>query len=205
MHFPVRPRFPDRSGCRGRDLTTRVRSARRIQRCHVSRCHDPGPWQAALARSRIRRPTTHPVHCSNDNGSEKVAGNRDQPCRRATSENDGVGGKRLFYCLRRKILSELAGVSFSGRATHRRCDVYLKRPTASSDLRPPKKRPTFSRLYGDLANTGATMAQRKNERHKGSNRLTSVVSFLENLERMFRVIPTSHLDTSSRWILIRRR
>ena len=79
MRSPVRPRFPDRSGCRGRDLTTRVRSARRIQRCRVSRCHDPGPWQAALARSRTWRPTTHRVHCSSDNGSEKAAGNRDQP------------------------------------------------------------------------------------------------------------------------------
>lgn len=36
-------RFLDWSGCRGRDLTTQVRSARRIQSCHVSRCHDPGP------------------------------------------------------------------------------------------------------------------------------------------------------------------
>ena len=78
MRSPVRPRFSDRSGCRGRDLTTRVRSARRIQRCHVSRCHDPGRWQAALARSRTRRSTTHPVHCSSDNGSKKAAGNRDQ-------------------------------------------------------------------------------------------------------------------------------
>ena len=43
MRSPVRPRFLDWSGCRGRDLTTRVRSARRTQRCHVSRCHDPGP------------------------------------------------------------------------------------------------------------------------------------------------------------------
>ena len=29
MRSPLRPRFPDRSGCHGRDLTTRVRSARR--------------------------------------------------------------------------------------------------------------------------------------------------------------------------------
>ena len=72
MRSPLRPRFPNRSDCHGRNLTTRVRSARRIQRCHVCRCHDPGPWQAALARSRKRRPTTHPFHCSSDNGSEKA-------------------------------------------------------------------------------------------------------------------------------------
>ena len=44
-----------------------VRSVRRIQRYHVCRCHDPGPWQAALARSRKRRPPTHPFHRSSDN------------------------------------------------------------------------------------------------------------------------------------------
>jgi hypothetical protein len=76
MRAPLRPRFPDRSSCHGRDLTTRVRSARRIRRCHVCRYHDPGPWQAALARSRTRRPTIHPVHRSSDNGSEKAAGKR---------------------------------------------------------------------------------------------------------------------------------
>ena len=52
MRSPVRPRFLDWSGCRGRDLTTQVRSARRIQSCHVSRCHDPARssrrrWRAA--------------------------------------------------------------------------------------------------------------------------------------------------------------
>ena len=67
----------DRSGCR-----------------HVSRCHDRGPWQAALARSRTRRPTTHPVHCGSDNGSMPPS----------NLGNDGVGGKRLFYYSRLEIL-----------------------------------------------------------------------------------------------------
>jgi hypothetical protein len=34
-----------------------------------------------------------------------------------TSESDGVSGKRLFYYSRLKILSELARVSFSRRAS----------------------------------------------------------------------------------------
>src|SRR5262249_49351090 len=85
MRSPVRPRFPDRSGCRGRDLTTRVRSARRIQRYRVSRCYDPGRWQAALARSRKRRPTTHPFHCSSDNDSEKAARKRHPLFRRVVA------------------------------------------------------------------------------------------------------------------------
>ena len=57
MRSPLRPRFPDRSGCRGRDLRTRVRSAERIQRCQMCRCRDPGLRQLAPARSKKRRPT----------------------------------------------------------------------------------------------------------------------------------------------------
>ena len=114
MRSPVRPRFPDRSGCRGRDLTTRVRSARRIQRCHVSPCRDPGPWQAALARSRTRRPTTHPVHCSN-NGSDKAAGNGDQPMPPSNFGKRRCG--RQGHYSRVKVFSEPARVSFSSRAS----------------------------------------------------------------------------------------
>jgi hypothetical protein len=61
MRSPLWSRFPDRSGCHGRDLTTR---ARLIQLHHVCRCHDPGQWQAIPACSGKRRTTRKDIRLS---------------------------------------------------------------------------------------------------------------------------------------------